>query len=220
MKRELLAEALGSALLLFMIVGSGVAAERLATDPAVALMSHAVAVGMALAVLIVVFGPISGAHFNPVVTLALWRSGAIASTAVAPFLAAQVVGAVLGSVVANLSFAGAAVAVSSTSRLTIGTGVSEVVVTFVLLLLILVLVQIERTALVAPAVGAWVTAAIFGTSSTGFANPSVTVARMFTDSYTGIDPGSVPGFVLAQIVGAVLAVAAVSVLAPRPKETV
>lgn len=216
----MLAEALGSALLLFMIVGSGVAAERLAADPAVALMSHAAAVGMALAVLIVVFGPISGAHFNPVVTAALWRSGAVSSTAVVPFLVAQLVGGSAGVVVANLSFAGPPLAVSATARSSVGTIISELVVTFVLLLVILVLVRIEKTSLIAPSVGAWVAAAIFGTSSTGFANPVVTVARMFTDSYTGIAPGSVPGFVLAQIVGATLAVAAVSTLAPRPKESV
>lgn len=217
-RRELLAEALGTFLLLFVIVGSGIAVDQLATDPAVALFAHAVVVGLALMALIVTFGPISGAHFNPVVTLALWRSGIIAPTGVVPYAIAQTVGAIAGAVVANLSFGSPAVAVSDTARLSLGTGISEIVVTFVLVLLILVLVRIGHTALVAPVVGAWVAAAIFGTSSTGFANPAVTVARLFTESYTGIHPGSVPGFVIAQIVGAASAVVAVAVLAPIREE--
>lgn len=218
MSREILAEGLGTGLLLFLIVGSGISAERLALDPGVALFAHAVAVGTGLAVLIVVFGPISGAHFNPVVTLSLWQARIIGPAAVLRYIAAQLVGGAVGVVVANFSFGARAVSVSDTGRMSLGTGVSEVVVTFVLVLLILVLIRIERTALVAPAVGAWVTSAIFATSSAAFANPAVSVTRVLTDTYTGIGPASVPGFVAAQFIGAALAVGATAVLRPTREE--
>jgi glycerol uptake facilitator-like aquaporin len=218
MKRELLAEGLGTFLLLFLVVGSGISAERLALDPAVALFAHAIAVGAGLTVLIVVFGPISGAHFNPVVTLSLWQARVVGPAGVMPYIAAQLAGGAAGVVLANISFGAAAVSVSNNERMSLGTGVSEVVVTFVLVLLILVLIRIERTSLVAPAVGAWVTAAIFGTSSAAFANPAVSVTRTLTDTYTGIDPASVPGFVAAQFIGAALAVGAAAVLRPTREE--
>ncbi len=218
MKRELLAEALGTGLLLFLVVGSGISAQRLALDPGLALFAHAVVVGAGLSVLIVVFGPISGAHFNPVVTLALWQARIIGPAAVLPYIAAQIGGAVVGVVLANISFSVGAVSISDTERISVGTGISEVVVTFVLLLLILVLIRIGRTSMVAPAVGAWVAAAIFGTASAAFANPAVSVSRMLTDTYTGIDPASVPGFVAAQLIGAALAVGAAAVLRPTREE--
>jgi glycerol uptake facilitator-like aquaporin len=218
MKRELLAEGLGTFLLLFLVVGSGISAERLALDPAVALFAHAIVVGAGLGVLIVVFGPISGAHFNPIVTLSLWQARIVGPAAVGPYVAAQLVGGALGVILANISFGATAVSVSDTERISLGTGVSEIVVTFVLVLLILVLIRIERTSLVAPAVGAWVAAAIFGTSSAAFANPAVSVTRTLTDTYTGIDPASVPGFVAAQFIGAALAVGAAAVLRPTREE--
>lgn len=217
MRRELLAEALGTGLLLFMIVGSGIAAERFALDPGTALFAHAVVVGLALTVLIVIFGPLSGAHFNPVVTLALWRSHSISGAAVGWYLLAQLAGAVVGVSLANFSF-DVPTAISGRARLGGGTAVSELVATFVLVLLILVLVRIGRTALVAPAVGAWIAAAVFGTASTSFANPVVTVTRVLTDTYTGIAPASVPGFVVSQFAGAGLAVWAAAVLAPVGEE--
>ncbi|MGF1667966.1 MAG: aquaporin [Acidimicrobiia bacterium] len=218
MKREFLAEGLGTFLLLFIVVGSGISAQRLALDPAVALFAHAIVVGAGLAVLIIVFGPISGAHFNPVVTVSLWQARIVGPAAVVPYIAAQLVGGAVGVVLANISFGATAASVSDTERISLGTGVSEVVVTFVLVLLILVLIKIERTSLVAPAVGAWVAAAIFGTSSTAFANPAVSVTRTLTDTYTGIDPASVPGFVAAQFIGAALAVGATAVLRPTREE--
>jgi glycerol uptake facilitator-like aquaporin len=218
MKREFLGEALGTAILLYVIVGSGIAAERLALDPALALFAHAMAVGMGLGVLIVVFGPVSGAHFNPVVTLALWRSRVIGSRAVGGYLGSQLAGALVGVVAANLSFEASLVAVSANPRFTLGVGVSELIVTFVLVLAILVLIRIEKTSLVAPTVAAWIAAAVFGTSSAAFANPAVTIVRVFSDTYTGIAPGSVFGFVLAQVIGAALAVAAASTLAPIPSD--
>jgi glycerol uptake facilitator-like aquaporin len=218
LRREILAEGLGTGLLLFLVVGSGISAGRLALDPGVALLAHAVAVGAGLAVLIVVFGPISGAHFNPVVTLSLWQARIIGPAAVLPYIAVQLLGGVVGVVVANISFDAGAVSVSDTDRISLGTGVSEVVVTFVLLLLILVLIRIERTSMVAPAVGAWVAAAIFGTSSGAFANPAVSISRMFTDTYTGINPASVPGFIASQFIGAALAVGATAVLRPTREE--
>jgi glycerol uptake facilitator-like aquaporin len=218
MRREVLAEGLGTGLLLFIVVASGISAERLALDPAVALFAHAVAVGAALAVLIVVFGPISGAHFNPVVTISLWQARIIGPAAVVPYVAAQLAGGAVGVVAANVSFDAGVVAISNSGRLSFGTGLSEVVVTFVLVLLILVLIRIERTSLVAPAVGAWVASAIFGTSSAAFANPAVSVTRVLTDTYTGIAPASVPGFIVAQFIGAGLAVGATAVLRPTREE--
>ncbi|MDH5292298.1 MAG: aquaporin [Acidimicrobiia bacterium] len=215
MKRPLLAEALGTALLLYAIVGSGIAADRLASDDAVALFAHAASVGLALTVLIAMFGTVSGAHFNPAVTLGLWRAGMISTRLIVPYIGAQVAGAIAGVVVANVSFGVDAFAVAATDRMTSGTFISEVMATLVLMLLILMLVRAGRAGSVAPAVGAWVAAAIFATSSTGFANPAVTVARALTDTYTGIAPGSVPGFVLAQLVGAGLAVAIGMFLVPR-----
>ena len=219
-RRAVLAETLGTGLLLYMIVGSGVAADRLSLDPAVTLMTHAVVVGASLTVLIWMFGPVSGAHFNPVVTLALWRTGSIGPQLIPSYAGAQVGGGLAGALLANLTFGVPAVAMSSNSRLALGTGVSETVVTFVLVLLILVLVRSENTTLVAPGVGIWVAAAIFGTSSTGFANPAVTLSRAITDTYTGIHPGSVTGFVIAQFIGSVLAVAAALVLVPDRSEIV
>ncbi len=218
-RRAVLGEMLGTGLLLYMIVGSGIAAERLSLDPAVTLFTHAAVVGASLTVLIWMFGPVSGAHFNPVVTVALWRSGLVGRDLIPLYVAGQVGGGVAGAVLANVTFKAPVVAMSANTRGGLGTGVSEVIVTFVLVLLIVLLVRSANTTLVAPAVGAWVAAAVFGTSSTGFANPAVTVSRVITDTYTGIGPSSVPGFVIAQTIGMALAVGAGFVLKPT-KETI
>lgn len=219
-RRAVVAETLGTGLLLFMIVGSGIAAERLSVDPGVTLMTHAAVVGASLTVLIWMFGSVSGAHFNPVVTLALWRTGAIGRRLIPSYLGAQIGGGISGALLANMAYGESAVAVSSNSRFTVGTALSEVVVTLVLVLLILVLVRTENTALVAPGVGIWVAAAIFGTSSTGFANPAVTLSRTITNTYTGIHPESVTGFVVAQFIGMVVAIAAALILVPDKRELV
>lgn len=203
--RSLAAEFLGTGLLLFVIVGSGIAVEGLSTDGAVQLLAHAVAVGAGLAALIAFLGPISGAHFNPAVTFGFWFSGSFPARSVGPYVGAQIAGAVLGVMVANASFGEAVVAVSDTPRGGAGPATAEFVATFVLVLLILGLVRSGRTTAVAPAVGAWVAAIIVATVSTGFANPAVTVARTVTDTYTGIAPASGLAFVAVQLIAGVVA---------------
>lgn len=214
-----LAEALGTALLLFVIVGSGIAVTELSSDSATQLFVHAVAVGLGLGALIAVLGPTSGAHFNPAVTLGFWLTGAIAKPVAAFYALAQVAGAVAGVGLANLTFDQDLFVVSERVRGGIGRPVAEVVATFVLVLVILGLVRTGRVAAVAPAVGAWVAAAIVSTPSTGFANPAVTVGRILTDTYTGIAPESVPAFVVAQLVAAVMAAGA-AVAFFRPPDAV
>ena len=203
--RQLGGEFLGTALLLFIVVGSGIAAERLSADGAVQLVVHAVAVGAGLGALISLFAPVSGAHFNPSVTLGLTWTGEAERSAAVPYVVVQLLGAFLGVVAANLTFGEAAIAISETDRTGFGQAGSEFVGTFVLVLLIIGLVRTGRTSMVPAAVGAWVAAIIIGTSSTGFANPAVTIARMFTDTYTGIAPASVPAFLAAQVLAAVTA---------------
>jgi glycerol uptake facilitator-like aquaporin len=205
MSRQLAGEGLGTALLLYVIVGSGIAAETLSTDPGAQLFAHAIAVGLGLGALITVFQTVSGSHFNPSVTLGFWRTGAMPGAEAARYAAAQVLGAIVGVAAANLSFDRTLVSLSTTARSGVGRVVAEAVATFVLVLLILVLVRNGRGGLVPAAVGAWVASAVFATSSTGFANPAVTFARMLTDSYTGIAPASVAAFVAAQIAAGLLA---------------
>lgn len=207
MSRRVAGEALGTALLLYVIVGSGIAADTLASDPGVQLVVHALVVGLGLAALIAMFLTVSGAHFNPSVTLAFWRTGDIEGALAGRYVAAQTFGAVVGVVAANASFGVAAVSISSTSRGGAGQVFAEMIATFVLVFLILSLVKTDRISAVPAAVGAWIAAAVFATSSTGFANPAVTVARVLTDTYTGISPGSVPAFLVAQLVAGLLAAA-------------
>lgn len=202
--RPLVAEFLGNAGLLLAIVGSGITAG--ADGPASAqLFHHAVAVGAALFALILTFGPVSGAHFNPAVTVVdVWFGGMSARVGLA-YAGAQLAGACAGTVGANLLFGLPAVAASATDRTGFGGAASEVVATFGLLLVIFGVVRSGRTASVPAAVGTWIAGAIYFTSSASFANPAVTVARMLTDTYTGIGVAAVPGFLLAQAVGVVLA---------------
>lgn len=213
--RVLLAEFLGTAGLVAIVVGSGIAASRLSPgDQGLQLLENSLATALGLAVLIVMFQPISGAHFNPAVTLALMRQGGPLAKRRAPWvIAAQSVGALAGVTLASAMF-GAPLAVSTTLRVTPGTVVAEVVATLGLVLLILVLVRTERALWVGPAVGAYIGAAYWFTSSTSFANPAVTIGRVFTDSFAGIDPGSAVWFVAAQAVGAACAMGLARVLAP------
>ena len=216
MRSRLLAEGLGTGLLLYVVVGSGIAAERLGRDGGTQLFMHAVIVGLGLAALIAMFQIISGSHFNPAVTLAFWRTGNISPGEALGYVATQLAGAVLGVIAANLTFGGAAVAVSETVRSGPGLVTAEAIGTFVLVLSILLLVDTARAALVPAVVGAWVAAIVFATASTGFANPAVTAARVFTDTYTGIAPASVLAFVAAQLLAGLLAALTVPVLLPRP----
>lgn len=221
MTRRLLAEFLGTGLLVTVVVGSGIAAQRLSPDDVgLQLLQNSTATVLGLAVLILLFGPVSGAHFNPVVTLAGWwlgrRSGAGTSPAeVAAYLVAQGAGGIGGALLANVMFSVDA-GLATTERTGTGLLVGEVVATAGLVLLIFALVRSGRSALVAPAVGAYIGAAYWFTSSTSFANPAVTVGRTFSDTFAGIAPSSAPAFVAAQVVGAAVGVLLVLALYPAP----
>ncbi|CAN5869900.1 MIP/aquaporin family protein [soil metagenome] len=202
--RRLAAEFIGTALLLLAIVGSGIAAS---TDgPASAqLFQHATIVGAALATLIVTFGSVSGAHFNPAVSVVDSLFGGLTRRLAAGYVVAQVGGAATGVVLANALFGLPAVAIATTHRSGTALIASEVVATYGLLLVIFGVVRSGRAAAVPAAVGSWIAAAIYFTSSASFANPAVTIARLLTDTYTGIAPPAVPGFIGAQVVGAAAA---------------
>jgi len=222
--RAAAAEAVGTALLLWVIVGSGIAVTRLPgireSSLPLQLTVHGIAVGLALLVLIVLLGRVSGAHLNPVVTLAAVLLGDLPRGRVAGYVAAQLAGGVLGVTAANVTFGLPAVDVSARVR---GGGLllaSEVGATFVLVLLIFLLVRTGRSIrAIGAAVGAYIATAIVVTPSTSFANPAVTVARTLSDTFTGIAPGSVPGFVAAQLAGALGAIAAVRWFARRTRGT-
>lgn len=213
--RQAFAELVGSALLTATVVGSGIAAQRLSPDDAgLQLLENALITGAVLVALILALGPVSAA-FNPVVTLAERFFGAISTRAAATFVAAQVTGCSLGAVLANLMFELDAVAVSTRERATSALWLGEVVATFGLVVVVFGVVRSGRAAHVAYAVGAYITAAYWFTSSTSFANPAITVGRTLSDTFAGIEPSSVPLFVLMQLVGGALAVGAVLVLYPR-----
>jgi glycerol uptake facilitator-like aquaporin len=203
----MVAEAVGTALLLATVVGSGIMAERLAGgNVAIALLANTVATGAGLVALILAFGPLSGAHFNPVVTLADAWQGGLPWREVPGYLGAQFLGAPAGTVLAHIMFGQAAVTASTHVRSGFGQLVSEAVATFGLLAVIWACARRRPTA--APfAVGAYITAAYWFTASTSFANPAVTFARTLTDSFAGIRPADAPAFMAAQVVGAALATA-------------
>ncbi|WP_062386774.1 aquaporin [Demequina iriomotensis] len=221
--RALAAELVGTALLVTVVVGSGIAAQQLSPgDVGLQLLENAIATALGLTVLILMLGPVSGAHFNPVVTAADWllarrtghgpgvrRAGA--------YVLAQTVGAVMGAVLANVMFE-VGTEISTTDRATGGHLVGEVVATTFLVVLIFSLARSGRGALAAPAVGAYIGAAYWFTSSTSFANPAVTVGRVFSDTFAGIAPGSVAPFIAAQLVGLGIAVVLTLAFYPQPKD--
>jgi arsenate reductase len=217
------AEYLGTALLVMAIVGSGIMATRLSPGTVgLQLLENSIATMLALAALIVVFGPLSGAHFNPLVTLADWWMRRLDDNGpslvdATRYVVAQLLGGISGAILANSMFGIAAVTVSHTVRAGSRLWLGEVVATAGLILLLVSLVRTRRTALAPAAVGAYIGAAYWFTSSTSFANPAVTVGRAFTDSFAGISPTSVPGFVAAQAIGALLGMLAAAALYPaRP----
>lgn len=216
MLRRAGAELIGTAYLLAAVVGSGIMGERLSGgNTGLALMSNAIATGCALAALIIAFGPRSGAHFNPVVTLALAARGGFARREVAAYVAAQVAGAVLGVLAAHAMFELPIVQESVRARSGAAQWWSETVATFGLVFVVLSCDRARPWA--APlAVGAYIAAAYWFTASTSFANPAVTLARAFTDTFSGIRLADAPGFVAAQIAGAGLAVLADRWLLPQP----
>jgi len=217
--RRLLAELLGTALLVTVVIGSGIAAQQLSpNDIGLQLLENSLATALGLTVLILLFGPVSGAHFNPVVSIADWFLGRRAGHGlglrdVGAYTLAQVIGAIVGAVLANAMF-GVGTAISSKDRMTVGHGLGEIVATAGLVALIFVLARTGRAALAAPAVGAYIGAAYWFTSSTSFANPAVTIGRVFTDTFAGIAPSSVPGFVAAQLIGLAIGLALTLALYP------
>jgi glycerol uptake facilitator-like aquaporin len=221
--RRLLAELLGTGLLVTVVVGSGVMATRLSNDVGLQLLANSTTTAMGLAVLILVFGPVSGAHFNPVVSIVDWwlgrRTGhGLNAAHVASYATAQVIGAVSGAILANLMFALPAVTWSHHPRSGVPLWLGEVVATGGLILLIFALARSGRATVAPAAIGAYIGAAYWFTSSTSFANPAVTLGRAFTNTFAGIAPSSVAGFVVAQLVGMLVGVAAVAVLYPHAGE--
>jgi len=213
--RRALAEFSGTAFLVAVVVGSGIAAAELSPgDVGLQLLENAAATAGGLVALILAFGPVSGAHFNPVVSVADWWLGGLRARALAAYVPAQIAGAVTGSIVANAMFELAPIDWSSTSRGSSGVWLAEVVATLGLLVVIFGVVRSGRASAAPFAVGGYIGAAYFFTSSTSFANPAVTVGRAFTDTFAGIAPSSVPAFVAAQAVGLVLAVLLVRTLYP------
>ena len=213
--RRLLAELLGSGFLAAVVIGSGIAAQRLSPgQTGLELLENAAATAAGLFAIILMLGPVSGGHFNPVVSLADAVFGGLRWRDAAAYLPAQVAGCTGGAVIANLMFAHPAVSLSAKDRSSPGHFLSEIVATLGLVLVIFALARSGRSRAAAAAVGAYIGAAYFFTSSTSFANPAITVGRMFSATFTGIAPASVPGFIAAQIIGAALAVAVIFVLYP------
>ena len=216
--RKAFAELLGSTLLAATVVGSGIAAQTLSPhDVGLQLLENSLITGAVLVALILALAPVSAA-FNPAVTLAERAFGVITTKAAAVFIAAQVAGCCLGVMLANLMFELNAINVSDHERSSGGLWLGEVVATFGLLLVIFGVVRAGRAPLVAFAVGGYITAAYWFTSSTSFANPAITLGRTLSDTFAGIAPSSVPMFVLMQLVGAALAVGAVLVLYPDARD--
>lgn len=215
-KRRLAAEFIGTAMLVAAVVGSGIMAERLASgNIAVALLANTVATGAALVALILALAPVSGAHFNPVVSLAASLNREMGSRDALLYLSVQIAGAIFGVIVANLMFDLSPVTLSSKMRSGFGIWLGEFVASFGLVGVIISISRRYKLLQTALAVAAFITAGYWFTSSTSFANPAVTIARSLTDTFTGIRPVDVPGFVVAQIVGATAAAFFFDWLVPR-----
>ena len=218
--RRLFAEFLGTALLVAVVVGSGIAAQNLSRDGGLRLFENAVATAAGLAVLILMFGPISGAHFNPVISLGDWLLGRRTKTGLslryaAAYVAAQILGAIAGALLANEMYARGLAHWSRHSRTGGHLWLGEVVATAGLLLLIVGLARAGNISQAPWAVGAYIGAAYWFTSSTSFANPAVSIGRAFTDTFAGIAPRSLPGFVGAQLIGGVVGLLLIALLYPR-----
>jgi glycerol uptake facilitator-like aquaporin len=214
--RRAVAEFLGSALLLATVVGSGIMGAKLAGgNVALALLGNTLPTGAILVVLILIFGPVSGAHFNPAVTLAFAGRGEIAPPVALLYLAVQIAGAIAGAWLAHLMFELPVMQLSTTARTGLGQWIAEAVATFGLLLTIFGCLAGARAA-IPYAVGLYITAAYWFTASTSFANPAVTIARSLSDTFAGIAPAGVPGFIVAQLAGAAAATALAAWLWPKP----
>jgi glycerol uptake facilitator-like aquaporin len=213
--RPLLAEWLGSAFLAAIVVGSGIAAQQLSPgDIGLDLLENAAATAAGLYAIILMFGPVSGAHFNPVVSFVDAAFGGLRWSTAAAYLPAQVAGCITGAIAANVMYGHAAVSISTHHRVTGGHLLSEVIATLGLLLVIFALTRTHRGASAAAAVGAYIGAAYFFTSSASFANPAITIGRMFSDSFAGIAPASAPAYIAAQLIGGLAAFAVIRTLYP------
>jgi glycerol uptake facilitator-like aquaporin len=217
LRRRLAAEAFGTAFLVGTVVGSGIMADRLTADDALALLGNTLPTGAILVVLITVLGPISGAHFNPAVTLAFRLQGSISPAAAAAYVGAQVGGGILGAWAAHLMFDLPLLQASTHVRTGFGQWWAEVVATFGLVAVILGGLRFRADA-IPWLVGLYITAAYWFTASTSFANPAVAVARAWTDTFSGIRPADLPGFIAAQVIGSVLALAALAWLLKPAEE--
>jgi arsenate reductase len=213
--RRLVAEFIGSALLAAIVIGSGIAAQRLSpSDTGLELLENSAATVAGLFAIILMFGPVSGAHFNPVVSLADAALGGISWRDALAYLPAQVAGCTAGAVAANVMFSLSAVSISAKDRASGPHALSEVIATAGLLLVIFALARTGRAATAPAAVGAYIGAAYWFTSSTSFANPAITIGRMFSDTFAGIAPSSAPVFIAAQLGGGIAGVLLIRFLYP------
>ncbi len=213
--RRLVAEFLGSMFLAALVIGSGIAAQRLSPgDIGLELLENAAATAAGLFAIILMFGPVSGGHFNPVVSFADATFGGLRWRDALAYLPAQVAGCTLGAVVANLMFSLSAVSISVKHRASGAHFLSEIIATAGLILVIFALVRTGRSRSAAAAVGAYIGAAYFFTSSASFANPAITIGRMFSDTFAGIAPSSAPSYIAAQVIGGAVAVGVIWVLYP------
>ena len=209
---KLVAEFVGMAILACVVVGSGIMGTNLSSDPGVALLINTISTIFALAILILILGPISGAHFNPAVTLVSLAEKTMKAKQVFAYIAVQVAGAITGAIVANAMFDLTLLQISETERVTTGKLLGEVIATAGLIIVIGTLVARSQTNLIPVVVAGWIGSAYFFTSSTSFANPAITIGRAFSDTFAGIAPSSVLPFIVAQLIGAVIGLFAVRAL--------
>ncbi len=216
LKQRLVAETLGTCFLLIAVVGSGIMASRLSSnDIGLQLLENSLATAGALVGVIFMFGNVSGAHLNPIVSLVQRLCGEMSSAVAALYAAAQILGACVGTVLANLMFDLDAVSISTQGRASSGLWLAEVIASLGLLLVIHAPGRSGRTAVAPFAIGAWIGGAYWFTSSTSFANPAVTIARTLSNTFAGIDPTSVPPFLAMQLVGALLAFWIIRLIYPQ-----
>jgi glycerol uptake facilitator-like aquaporin len=213
--RRLLAELLGSAFLAAVVIGSGIAARKLSpNDTGLELFENAAATAAGLYAIVLMFGPVSGGHFNPVVSFVDASFGGITRRDALAYLPAQVSGCMLGAIATNAMFAKTAISISTHHRASPAHLLAEIIATFGLILVIFALARTGRSSTTPAAVGAYIGAAYFFTSSTSFANPAISIGRIFSDTFAGIAPASVPGFVIAQTIGGAVAILAIRALYP------
>tara|TARA_A100001234_G_scaffold104824_1_gene92210 strand:- start:307 stop:948 length:642 start_codon:yes stop_codon:yes gene_type:complete len=203
MKTKLISETIGTLFLLLIVVGSGIMGENLTENKAVVLLANSIATAFGLIVLIWTFGPYSGAHFNPAVSILMMLLGKLTKQDMLFYVLCQLIGGVLGVIFANMIFDLDIISISDNKRLTNGIFVSEIIATFGLLITIL-LVSKQKTEMVAPVVGLYIGAAYWFTSSTSFSNPAVTIARTLSNTFTGIIPSDVIPFIFAQLIGTLI----------------